>query len=815
MSEDRLDRALEAMKNEKMDAADLAGAHDRVLVTLTKSRDALCAEFRLQFDEYLNGKLDSNHRLLTEDHLSRCSNCRAELALKKGERLAPVVPMRRAAHWPRWGNWAAAAAVLAGILYFGSSYIGTLIALGSPRATVASISGQLYRIPQGILESGASIGENEVIRTSPGSRAVLRLADGSLVDVNERTELSVHAAWSGRTISLQRGDIIVRAAKQRHGYLRVQTRDSLASVKGTIFAVSSGLSGTLVSVVEGSVAVARAGTETVVSPGEQAASNPDLIGSVEEAVAWSPDAETYLAMLASLAHIEKQIAALPSPALRTQSRLLRYLPPSTVIYGAIPNIGDTISQAMGFADQQSAENPAFGQWWNSSAGRSLKRLLGRAETITHLFGDEIVYGYSQGASGEKLPLVLAEVQSGKDEDLKAALDALAGEMGPSGMPYSLTDNLLVLSDSPDHLRLLLANLGQGADTPFMQEIAARYQRGAGWLLGMDIESIFAQAGPTQSPRSDIVGADRTKYLFLERRTAQGAEENAMALTFRGPRMGMASFLANSGSGGTAEYIPGDVIAAGYLSTREPKQMLEEMLALISRSDPSAAGRLSKAESDLGVNFVNDLAASVGTEFAFGLDSLSTKGPVWMMAVLVNNPGALDKSIRRLLDAWNAERAREGQPQQITIEQETVNGQMWTSIKSSAAAPSIVWTHDRGYLVAGSDRGAASRAIATRNGGFPLIWSQEFRQQYPGSAGLHPSGFAWLNTRGAFQSYAALMPNPAVRNLIMERDPILVAFSATEEQIRAVSRTRLSGLIMDMMLLQSLGKMQAGLQPASN
>ena len=94
------------------------------------------------------------------------------------------------------------------------------------------------------------------------------------------------------------------------------------------------------------------------------------------------------------------------------------------------------------------------------------------------------------------------------------------------------------------------------------------------------------------------------------------------------------------------------------------------------------------------------------------------------------------------------------------------------MKSSSAPLAIVWTYDRGYMVAGSDRGAALRAIATRNGGSPLVWSQEFQQQLPGSAGLHPSGFAWLNTRGAFQSYAALVPNPAIRNLITERDPIL-------------------------------------------
>ena len=44
---------------------------------------------------------------------------------------------------------------------------------------------------------------------------MLRLADGLTVDVNERTELFVAAAWSGQAIHLQRGDIIVKAAKQR------------------------------------------------------------------------------------------------------------------------------------------------------------------------------------------------------------------------------------------------------------------------------------------------------------------------------------------------------------------------------------------------------------------------------------------------------------------------------------------------------------------------------------------------------------------------------------------------------------------------
>ena len=155
-----------------------------------------------------------------------------------------------------------------------------MMAPGGPRATVVSADGGLYRLAAGALEAGAAIGERESVRTGPGAHAVLRLADGSMVDVNERTELFVTAAWSGQAIHLQRGDIIVKAAKQRRGRLRVLTRDSIASVKGTVFAVSAGMGGSVVSVVEGSVAVNQPGREVVLSPGQQAASIPALASSV-------------------------------------------------------------------------------------------------------------------------------------------------------------------------------------------------------------------------------------------------------------------------------------------------------------------------------------------------------------------------------------------------------------------------------------------------------------------------------------------------------------------------------------------------------
>ena len=190
MSEDRLEKALEAVRNESVSPERLEESRIRIREKLVNPGEAVCAEFRARFQDYADGLLAENRRLLMEDHLSRCPRCRKELAERNGEGQAVHTRLARTSRPPRWAAWAAAAALLAGIVYAGRHTLDHWFAPRGPRATVASLSGQLYRLPQGILKAGSAVGENEVIRTGPGSRARLRLADGSIVDVNERAETS-------------------------------------------------------------------------------------------------------------------------------------------------------------------------------------------------------------------------------------------------------------------------------------------------------------------------------------------------------------------------------------------------------------------------------------------------------------------------------------------------------------------------------------------------------------------------------------------------------------------------------------------------
>jgi hypothetical protein len=51
--------------------------------------------------------------------------------------------------------------------------------------------------------------------------------------------------------------------------------------------------------------------------------------------------------------------------------------------------------------------------------------------------------------------------------------------------------------------------------------------------------------------------------------------------------------------------------------------------------------------------------------------------------------------------------------------------------------------------------------------------------------------------------STFIPNPAVANLLGSRDPMLFVVDGKSEQIHLASRTRLSGVMIDAMLLGSL------------
>ena len=482
------------------------------------------------------------------------------------------------------------------VLYVGRDTIDAWMAPGGPRATVVSAGGGLYRLSGGALEAGAAIGEKERIRTGPGAHAVLRLADGSTVDVNERTELFVTAAWSGQSIHLQRGDVIVQAAKQRRGHLRVLTRDSIASVKGTVFAVSAGMGGSVVSVVEGSVAVNQPGREVLLSPGQQAASNPgagDVGGPghlLEPGRGAVPAAPRVASPRSNVRLRRSRVRCARPPA------LLSYLPAGAFVYGAVPNLGGKIGEGLAAAEQQAFENAAFRAWWNSETGLELRRIVDRVQSVSSMLGDEVVFSVaSAGPARRSADGDGARAGQASERRSRARSTGSSPTPARSSRPYSVSDELMVVSDSPSHLAWALSHLGQGAGSPFAAAIGDRYKRGAGWLIGVDAAPVIAMASEDDAPPIEFAAHDGCEVPVPRAAFPGGSGRERGHGDVRGRvEKGWRRGWLTAGSGGAAEYLPADALVAGYVSMREPGQLFQEFTALMTKEQPSFQGDLTTA-----------------------------------------------------------------------------------------------------------------------------------------------------------------------------------------------------------------------------
>lgn len=157
-----------------------------------------------------------------------------------------------------------------------------------------------YHAP-GVLESAdhsRRIGYGEVVRADAGADSTLVLADKSRVEMRAETELLLERAGDGMRIRLNKGDVIVSAAKQSNGHLYVQTRDMTVSVVGTVFFVKAEAEGSRVAVIEGEVRVQRGETENKLRSGEQVATNPRMESQkLNEEISWSKNAVAHIALL--------------------------------------------------------------------------------------------------------------------------------------------------------------------------------------------------------------------------------------------------------------------------------------------------------------------------------------------------------------------------------------------------------------------------------------------------------------------------------------------------------------------------------------
>src|SRR6266446_3008195 len=637
MSDKKFDRLLSEIRNEHVDDLVVSQAGERVWSSITSPVSELsvhklrsCEDFQALIPAYLEKSLPAARRLLFEDHVHLCVACRNSVEqVRKGE-LQPVWQRELQAsaapsRFPLW-QWAMGAAAAILIAVAGLALVNGLFpGQHAIRGSVQNVDGALYAVSDDqvrVIPAGYQIRNGDEIRTAKGSNAVVRLLDGSLVEMDERSDLSVSRAWKGTTIHLDGGHIIVQAAKQRTGRLYVATDDCLVSVKGTIFSVNHGTKGSRVALIEGVVRVVSGDRTTELWAGDEETSSSNLSKvPIKNEIAWSRNSAKYLALLGDFALLQKQIEAIPGPGLRYSSELLPYVPDHSVVYAAIPNLSATLGEASQLFQERLQQSAALRSWWKEQQrgkGPKVGDVIQQLQTFSSYLGDEIVFAVSKDGTTYSSPVVLAKVrQPGLEAFLQKEMKRLNANRTENalqivrdpwatsslpGRPFLVYVNNDMFVATPDvaELRRAVARIQQSgtshfSETPLYQQVVHSYQQGASWLLCADMEQIVAQHVQEGSDNPLPEGIGDVRYLTMERREVGGKTENRAALSFASERRGIASWLAAPASMGALEFISPDASMVNAAVIKDPRSIVEEMFQIIGSSEPKFPQELSEFE----------------------------------------------------------------------------------------------------------------------------------------------------------------------------------------------------------------------------
>lgn len=747
-----------------------------------------CEDFQALIPAYVQGALVEARALLVRDHVNECVPCRRALkaARDAGRRTAPA-PVAESRTGSRW-VWRLAAAAVLFLAVVGLSVKTDLFTIRAGGViTVERVDGEAFRITeQGTVPVRAGdridFGDSTRLRTGKGSTAMLRLEDDSRVEVNERAELAVYDArkpWSrdrgDSVIDLDRGSIIVEASDQGSGHMYVDTDDARVAVTGTIFAVNSGVKGSRVSVIEGEVHVDHDGDTDVLQPGQQTTTD-DTLGAVPVAdeIAWSADREKYLALLAALTQVGREIAAeVEGPGVRYSTELLDVAPAGTVIYVGIPNIGEQLGQSYELLEQKVGENELLDAWWRdevvaSGAADQIADVMERVRRFGDHLGDEVAVTLQVDDQGNvRPPLVLARLNH--PGDFRAFLDEQIADLASasgSELPVRIHESELPPADdggealhvwlrdgfvavSPDTGRLAafaasLAPHGRAAfaSASFRRELATRYADGVEWIIGVDVRTLIGDEALDDDTLRRL-GLVDLRHIVAERTTEGIRADNRLTLTFDQPRQGIASWLAEPAPMGSLEFIAADAgVAAGFVM-REPSAMVDELFDLLRSMDDGFDDHLAEFQAQSGIDLRRDVAETLGGEFAFALEKPVLPNPSWKLIVEVYEPERLQQTleiaVRRIDELIRAE-GRKG----LALETTTAGGRTWHEIRSLDLGLGVHYGFVDGYVIAGSSRTLLTRALQLRDSGITLASAPVLRQLLPADRSAHVSALVFQN-----------------------------------------------------------------------
>ena len=828
--ENMLDQATEAMQAAAPEAREISASAEKVAARLgiafAQNTDAIesCEEMRPLLDAYRAGTLPLTRSLLVEAHLRECAVCYRRLRSGSGAvnwsapKVMPIRPKVRPLAMA-WGMAASLAVAAAGLFVYQAYW---QVPQGV-RAEVQTIDGSASLITDSgdrLLAPGAQLHEGDVLRTGGGSHAVVRLADGSTVEMNERSALGFRARGHNETLDLDRGALIVKAAHRKSGHLYVQTEDCRVAVTGTVFSVNSGMKGSRVAVLQGAVEVRHAGVRSMVNAGNMFTTTENLAPEpLAEQVAWSPNRSEYLELLAQFSMLQHKIEQIPLPQPRYGSDLLNRMPAETQLYVSIPNLGDFVTQAKTIFDDQLKQSPVLQRWWNTGKQDKTAELdepVNKLHDLSQYIGDEMVVVALKQQTGPGFAVV-ADVQRGGLADLlkqefaktghdglvvldESGLNAVSG--GGRGGYALVRQKEVVFSNSIETLKAINAQLNAGASGfatgEFGQQITAAYNRGAGIILAANLQQMMEQmAGHGGQHAANFMlqsGMTGVRYLIAEHRQTNNGIDNHLNLQFAGNRQRVASWLGTPAPVGSLDFVSPNAALAVAGVTKEPASIVDDMMAMMS-ADGRKNDEFAKAQAELGIDIRNDLAGNLGGEFAFALDGPVLPTPSWKIVAEVKDSNRFESTLEQLAQAANSHfqgKEKHG----IAINKTQTGGQTFYEVHDPGTGALVAeYTYASGYMIIAPTRALVMEALQTHASGNTLGHSASFKALLPVDQNENYSAVAYQNLGPVLTPLLSQLNGgsaDAIRKLAADSHPTAICAWGKDSRIEAASNSNLFG-----------------------
>lgn len=785
-----------------------------------------CADYQSLIPALLNNELTTARKLLLEDHTNECVPCRR--ALKQARTSGVVASSHtsgtlRQRQIPRttpgfnFGNvfstgmtqqWRVAAALL---VTFGLIGLFVFRPFGGETfgGTVQAAEGAVYRVADEdsrAIASGEAVKANESIRTARGAHASFKLADGSLVEMRERSQFSLAEHRRGATLNVERGDFIVQMPDKDSKNLYVAINDALVSANGATLAVTSGTKGTRVSVIKGTATVDHEAVTKIVKAGEQFTTRANLEATtLADNVRWSRDAARYDKLIGELhgvrADINNRVAR---PGVRHSTRLLDLAPADTMLYVALPNWSGTLTDARAILQEHINENPALGKWWrerhaNGQKGGDIDGVLGHVREWGGQLKDEIVVSVARdaasatGNSRERV-LLLSEVKDpiGFRSFVTGKLVALGAEKSapvriiddPNAAQASdnadagkdarapeifvwIHNDIVAVSTQLTTLRDLSSRMGAtqpAASASLHSRLADLYREGTSLIIAADLERVIADELASDTTRAtdakgrlafEQSGMADVRHLIIESKDASDRTMNRAVLSFKGERRGMAAWLAAPAAMGSLEFISPEASMAAAFVVKEPTAVVGDIFNFLKTVDPSLMQTFAETQTANGVDITRDLAAPLGGEFAFAIDGPLLPVPSWKLIFEVDDPARLNTTFERLVERVNVVAKRENK-RGFTTEKEEASGQTFYTIKSLDLGLSVHYIYANNYLVMTPSRALLDRTLRYREAQTTLLRAPRFVQSLPTDGDANFSALFYQNLGEVLSPLASTM-----------------------------------------------------------